>query len=134
MTFLTEIERYGTLITRAKPKTQAADPRALFAKQAAIQAERIERHQTDKRGRQRGHWFERLDDGTYLVQFKRGTVALRLNGTKSAVHCQDAERASALIRAAEVAAKNGELDELLAAAARRRKQAAHRTEAHDEAT
>jgi hypothetical protein len=125
MTFIEEILQHGTLRIKQKKTYTKVDMRATFVEQAGKQIAAIKDGVVDKKGRHRGHWFEELDDGSYVIQLKNGTTPLKLRESKSEIHCKDSASAIAVIAAARNAATRGDLDAYLRAAARRKGAAAN---------
>lgn len=69
-------------------------------------------------GAEKGKWFRKHSDGTYVLSFRNANSSLTLNGAKQ-FQVADAEAASKLLEAAKTAAATGELDDALKATQRK---------------
>jgi hypothetical protein len=69
-------------------------------------------------GSEKGKWFRKQSDGTFVLTFRNANSALTLNGAKQ-FQVADAESAAKLLEAAKTAAAAGELDEALKATQRK---------------
>ena len=69
-------------------------------------------------GAEKGKWFRKQQDGTFVVSFRNANSSLTLNGAKQ-FQVADAEAAAKLLEAAKTAATAGELDEALKATQRK---------------
>jgi hypothetical protein len=69
-------------------------------------------------GAEKGKWFRKHQDGSFVLSFRNANSALTLNGAKQ-FQVADAEAASKLLEAAKTAAAAGELDDALKATQRK---------------
>ena len=69
-------------------------------------------------GAEKGKWFRKQSDGTFVLTFRNANSALTLNGAKQ-FQVPDADSAAKLLEAAKTAAAAGELDEALKATQRK---------------
>lgn len=69
-------------------------------------------------GAEKGKWFRKQSDGTFVLSFRNANSALMLSGSKQ-FQVADAEAAAKLLEAAKTAAAAGELDETLKATQRK---------------
>jgi len=67
---------------------------------------------------EKGKWFRKQSDGTFVLSFRNANSALTLSGSKQ-FQVADAEAAAKLLGAAKTAAAAGELDEALKATQRK---------------
>ena len=63
-------------------------------------------------GAEKGKWFRKQQDGTFILSFRNANSALTLNGAKQ-FQVADADAATKLLEAAKSAAAAGELDDAL---------------------
>ncbi len=69
-------------------------------------------------GAEKGKWFRKQSDGTFVLSFRNANSALTLNGAKQ-FQVPHADAAAKLLGAAKTAAVAGELDEALKATQRK---------------
>lgn len=69
-------------------------------------------------GSEKGKWFRKQSDGTFVLSFRNANSALTLNGAKQ-FQVADADAAAKLLQAAKTAAVAGELDDALKATQRK---------------
>lgn len=69
-------------------------------------------------GAEKGKWFRKQPDGTFVLSFRNANSALTLNGAKQ-FQVADAASAANLLEAAKTAAAAGELDDALKATQRK---------------
>jgi hypothetical protein len=69
-------------------------------------------------GAEKGKWFRKQSDGTFVLSFRNANSALTLNGAKQ-FQVSDADAAAKLLEAAKTAAAAGELDDALKATQRK---------------
>jgi hypothetical protein len=69
-------------------------------------------------GADKGKWFRKQSDGSFVLSFRNANSALTLNGAKQ-FQVADAEAAAKLLEAAKSAAAAGELDDALKATQRK---------------
>lgn len=69
-------------------------------------------------GADKGKWFRKHSDGTFVLSFRNANSALTLSGSKQ-FQVANAEAATKLLEAAKTAAAAGELDDALKATQRK---------------
>jgi hypothetical protein len=69
-------------------------------------------------GAEKGKWFRKQQDGSFVLSFRNANSALTLNGAKQ-FQVADADAATKLLEAAKTAAAAGELDDALKATQRK---------------
>ncbi|TWO64005.1 hypothetical protein FN976_28380 [Caenimonas sedimenti] len=69
-------------------------------------------------GAEKGKWFRKQQDGSFVLSFRNANSALTLNGAKQ-FQVADSDAATKLLEAAKTAAAAGELDEALKATQRK---------------
>lgn len=99
----------------AKPETPADPVERMRAKFAAHVDATIK---AIGEGADKGKWFRKQSDGTFVLSFRNANSALSLNGAKQFL-VADAEAAAKLLEAAKTAAAAGELDDALKATQRK---------------
>ncbi|MEJ7929874.1 MULTISPECIES: hypothetical protein [Ramlibacter] len=111
--FMAELGKLAQPFT--KPETPA-DPvermRAKFAAHVDATVKAI------ADGADKGKWFRKQSDGTFVLSFRNANSALTLNGAKQ-FQVPDAEAAIKLLEAAKTAVDAGELDDALKATQRK---------------
>ena len=120
MNFASTLSVFGTVTTRVTTPVPA-NPRHRFVQQATKQIALLEAGTATK-----NTWFRFTTEGDVLVSLRNGFVPLPL-GDGNYIKCPDRDTAVNMLQHSINAAREGQLDELLAATKRVRKSKAAKT-------